>query len=261
MGARYRPLKDTATLMMITSTALAGIYPFSGFFSKDKILEAAFGSGAYVLWGALLLGAFLTAFYSFRLIMLVFFGEKKHTESHPHEAYPYMLYAMLPLGILAVFAGFFEPTFHHFVTQTLPDFSANLESKTIWTLIVVTSVVALSGIAFAVFKYKSGGFSPKWQETFIYKLLSHQYYIPALYDKLFIQNYFRIAKLSWKVDKGVIDFVVDAIARFLNNSGENMRHIQGGNLSKMLRIMFFGVIVVLLLLFVFIYKGGVWTTF
>ena len=172
-----------------------------------------------------------------------------------------MLYAMLPLGILAVFAGFFEPTFHDFVTQTLPDFSANLESKTIWTLIVVTSVVALSGIAFAVFKYKSGGFSPKWQETFIYKLLSHQYYIPALYDKLFIQNYFRIAKLSWKVDKGVIDFVVDAIARFLNNSGKNMRHIQGGNLSKMLRIMFFGVILVLLLLFVFIYKGGVWTTF
>ena len=261
MGALYQPLKYTAILMILASIALAGIYPFSGFFSKDKILEAAFGSGAYVLWGALLLGAFLTAFYSFRLIMLVFFGEKKHTESHPHEAYPYMLYAMLPLGILAVFAGFFEPTFHHFVTQTLPDFSANLESKTIWTLIVVTSVVALSGIAFAVFKYKSGGFSPKWQETFIYKLLSHQYYIPALYDKLFIQNYFRIAKLSWKVDKGVIDFVVDAIARFLNNSGENMRHIQGGNLSKMLRIMFFGVIVVLLLLFVFIYKGGVWTTF
>ena len=261
MGALYQPLKYTAILMILASIALAGIYPFSGFFSKDKILEAAFGSGAYVLWGALLLGAFLTAFYSFRLIMFVFFGEKKHTESHPHEAYPYMLYAMLPLGILAVFAGFFEPTFHHFVTQTLPDFSANLESKTIWTLIAVTSVVALSGIAFAVFKYKSGGFSPKWQETFIYKLLSHQYYIPALYDKLFIQNYFRIAKLSWKVDKGVIDFVVDAIARFLNNSGENMRHIQGGNLSKMLRIMFFGVIVVLLLLFVFIYKGGVWTTF
>ena len=261
MGALYQPLKYTAILMILASIALAGIYPFSGFFSKDKILEAAFGSGAYVLWAALLLGAFLTAFYSFRLIMLVFFGEKRHTESHPHEAYPYMLYAMLPLGILAVFAGFFEPTFHHFVTQTLPNFSANLESQMVWTLIAVTSVVALSGIAFAVFKYKSGGFSPKWQETFIYKLLSHQYYIPALYDKLFIQNYFRIAKLSWKVDKGVIDFVVDAIARFLNNSGENMRHIQGGNLSKMLRIMFFGVILVLLLLFVFIYKGGVWTTF
>ena len=261
MGALYQPLKYTAILMILASIALAGIYPFSGFFSKDKILEAAFGSGAYVLWGALLLGAFLTAFYSFRLIMLVFFGEKKHTESHPHEAYPYMLYAMLPLGILAVFAGFFEGTFHHFVTQTLPDFSANLDSKTIWSLIAVTSVVALSGIAFAILKYKAGGFSPKWQETFIYKLLSHQYYIPALYDKLLIQNYFRIAKLSWLADKRVIDFVVDAIAKILNSSGENMRYIQGGSLSKMLKIMFFGVVAVLLLLVVFINKGGVWTIF
>lgn len=258
MGALYRPLKYTAILMILASIALAGIYPFSGFFSKDKILEAAFGSGAHVLWGALLLGAFLTAFYSFRLIMLVFFGEKKH-EEHPHEAYPYMLYAMLPLGILAVFAGFFEPNFHHFVMQTLPDFNANLESQTIWNLILLTSFVALCGIAFAVFKYRKGGFSPKWQETFVYKFLSNQYYIPYIYDKLFIQNYIRLSKITWLGDKYVIDFVVDRIARFLHSSGESMQWIQGGNLSKMLKIMFFGVVVLLLL--VFIYREGVWTTF
>ncbi len=258
MGALYRPLKYTAILMILASIALSGIYPFSGFFSKDKILEAAFGSGAYVLWGALLLGAFLTAFYSFRLIMLVFFGEKKH-EEHPHEAYPYMLYAMLPLGILAVFAGFFEPNFHHFVMQTLPDFNANLESQTIWNLILLTSFVALCGIAFAVLKYHKGGFSPKWQETFIYKFLSNQYYIPYIYDKLFIQNYIKLSKIAWLGDKHVIDFVVDRIARFLNSSGESMQWIQGGNLSKMLKIMFFGVVVLLLL--VFIYREGVWTTF
>lgn len=258
MGALYRPLKYTAILMILASIALAGIYPFSGFFSKDKILEAAFGSGAYVLWGALLLGAFLTAFYSFRLIMLVFFGEKKH-EEHPHEAYPYMLYAMLPLGILAVFAGFFESNFHHFVMQTLPDFNANLESQTIWNLILLTSFVALCGIAFAVFKYRKGGFSPKWQETFVYKFLSNQYYIPYIYDKLFIQNYIRLSKIAWLGDKYVIDFVVDRIARFLHSSGESMQWIQGGNLSKMLKIMFFGVVVLLLL--VFIYREGVWTTF
>ncbi|MDE7174568.1 MAG: NADH-quinone oxidoreductase subunit L [Helicobacter sp.] len=262
MGALYRPLKITAILMILASIALAGIYPFSGFFSKDKILEAAFGSGAYVLWGVLLLGAFLTAFYSFRLIMLVFFGEKKHEEEHPHEAYSYMLYAMLPLGILAIFAGFFEPTFHHFVTQTLPDFSANLESQTIWNLIFLTSFVALSGIAFAVWKYKKGGFSPKWQETFIYQLLSHQYYIPMLYDKLFIQNYMRFSKVAWLIDKCVVDFVVDMIARFLNSSGESMQWIQGGNLSKMLKIMFFGVVVLLLLVLIFfVCMEAVWTTF
>ncbi|QOQ97335.1 NADH-quinone oxidoreductase subunit L [Helicobacter winghamensis] len=258
MGALYQSLRYTAILMILASVALAGIYPFSGFFSKDKILEAAFGSGAYVLWGVLLLGAFLTAFYSFRLIMLVFFGEKKH-EEHPHEAYPYMLYAMLPLGILAVFAGMFESYFHHFILQTLPDFKVNLDSKTIWTLIVVTSCVALGGIGFAIFKYKNGGFSPKWQESFVYKLLSNQYFIPALYDKIFIQNYFRVAKIAWFADKNIIDFIVDLIAKLLNSSGESMRWIQGGSLSKMLKVMFFGVVVLLLL--VFIYREGVWITF
>ncbi|WP_279129160.1 NADH-quinone oxidoreductase subunit L [Helicobacter winghamensis] len=258
MGALYQSLRYTAILMILASVALAGIYPFSGFFSKDKILEAAFGSGAYVLWGVLLLGAFLTAFYSFRLIMLVFFGEKKH-EEHPHEAYPYMLYAMLPLGILAVFAGMFESYFHHFILQTLPDFKVNLDSKTIWTLIVVTSCVALGGIGFAIFKYKNGGFSPKWQESFVYKLLRNQYFIPALYDKIFIQNYFRVAKIAWFADKNIIDFIVDLIAKLLNSSGESMRWIQGGSLSKMLKVMFFGVVVLLLL--VFIYREGVWITF
>ncbi|WDL70528.1 NADH-quinone oxidoreductase subunit L [Helicobacter winghamensis] len=258
MGALYQSLRYTAILMILASVALAGIYPFSGFFSKDKILEAAFGSGAYVLWGVLLLGAFLTAFYSFRLIMLVFFGDKKH-EEHPHEAYPYMLYAMLPLGILAVFAGMFESYFHHFILQTLPDFKVNLDSKTIWTLIVVTSCVALGGIGFAIFKYKNGGFSPKWQESFVYKLLSNQYFIPALYDKIFIQNYFRVAKIAWFADKNIIDFIVDLIAKLLNSSGESMRWIQGGSLSKMLKVMFFGVVVLLLL--VFIYREGVWITF
>ena len=122
--------------------------------------------------------------------------------------------------------------------------------------------MALSGIAFAVWKYKKGGFSPKWQETFIYQLLSHQYYIPMLYDKLFIQNYMRFSKVAWLIDKCVVDFVVDMIARFLNSSGESMQWIQGGNLSKMLKIMFFGVVVLLLLVLIFfVCMEAVWTTF
>ncbi|WP_104722492.1 NADH-quinone oxidoreductase subunit L [Helicobacter mesocricetorum] len=250
MGALYQPLKYTAILMILASIALAGIYPFSGFFSKDKILEVAFGSEAYILWGMLLLGAFLTAFYSFRLIMLVFFGEKKHQE-HPHEAYSYMLYAMLPLGVLAVFSGFFESFFHHFITHTLPDFDAKLDSQIVWNLIYITSFVALAGIIFAIIKYYKGGFSPYWEQTFIYKLLFNQYYIPYLYEKIFIQSFIKLSKFFWwQIDKKVIDFIVDGIAYMLNGAGFRLRIIQSGNLSHMLRIMFFGLI--LLLLFIFI---------
>ncbi|MDE5602587.1 MAG: NADH-quinone oxidoreductase subunit L [Helicobacter sp.] len=251
MGALYQPLKYTAILMILASIALAGIYPFSGFFSKDKILEAAFGSEAYILWGMLLLGAFLTAFYSFRLIMLVFFGEKKHQE-HPHEAYPYMLYAMLPLGILAIFSGLFESFFHHFITHTLPDFNTKLDSQIIWNLIFITSFVALAGIVFAIIKYYKGGFSPYWEQTFIYKLLFHQYYIPYLYQKLFIQSFIKISRFFWwQIDKKIIDCIVDGIAHTLNETGFRLRVIQNGNLSNMLRIMFFGLVLLLILIFIF----------
>lgn len=246
MGGLYKSMKWSAILMILASIALAGIYPFSGFFSKDKILEVAYDSEAYILWGMLLLGAFLTAFYSFRLIMLVFFGKAKH-EEHPHEAYPFMIYAMLPLGFLAVFGGFIEPLFHHFVLQTLPQYEAKLAKNVLYILIGVTLVVALSGILFAVFKYRRGGFSSKWENTFIYKILFNQYYIPLLYDKLFIQNYKRLSKIAWlQVDKKIIDAIVDSIAKICEGSGEKLRFVQSGNLSSMLWIMAFGLFLLLL---------------
>ncbi|CAM2795416.1 NADH-quinone oxidoreductase subunit L [Helicobacter burdigaliensis] len=246
MGGLYKSMKWTAILMILASIALAGIYPFSGFFSKDKILEVAYNSGAYILWGMLLLGAFLTAFYSFRLIMLVFFGERKH-EEHPHEAYSFMIYAMLPLGVLAVFGGFLEPIFHHFVMQTLPQYEAKIAKNVLYALIAITLIVALSGILFAIFKYKKGGFSSKWENTFIYKLLFNQYYIPLLYDKLFIQSYKRLSKFAWlKIDKKVIDAIVDGIAKMCEGSGERLRVVQSGNLSSMLWIMAFGLFLLLL---------------
>lgn len=260
MGALYKPLRYTAILMILASIALAGIYPFSGFFSKDKILEAAFASGMPILWGMLLLGAFLTAFYSFRLIMLVFFGEKKHNE-HPHEAYSYMLFAMLPLVILAIFSGFFEGFFHHFVMQSLPDFKAHLDSQTLWTLIGITSLVAVSGILFAIIKYNKGGFSPQWEKTRIYQLLFNQYYIPHLYNCLFIQTFIKLSKVAWQIDKKVIDWIVDRIAYMLQSSGEGLRCTQSGNLSKMLRFMFAGLVVLLILVIVFNNEGGIWIAF
>ncbi|MGB2553931.1 proton-conducting transporter membrane subunit, partial [Campylobacter sp. MOP51] len=80
----YKFMKITAVFMIIGSVALAGFYPFAGFFSKDKILEAAFVSDKFDIYAVLLIGAVLTAFYSFRLVMLVFFGKAKF-EHEPHE--------------------------------------------------------------------------------------------------------------------------------------------------------------------------------
>jgi len=102
MGGLAKHMPYTSKIMIIASVALAGIFPLAGFWSKDLILEVAFGSHAYLIWATLWITAGLTAFYSFRLVMYVFYGEEKydHDKVHPHETYPFVIAAMTPLAIL-----------------------------------------------------------------------------------------------------------------------------------------------------------------
>jgi NADH-quinone oxidoreductase subunit L len=250
MGGLYKVMKWTAIMMIIASLALAGIYPFAGFFSKDKILEVAFDSGHYILWFMLWVGAGMTAFYSFRLIMLVFFGEERYKKYgfHPHEAPWYMLAAMAPLAVLAIVAGFFEHSFEQFVTMLLPEYHFHIEGIVKVALIGLTTLIALGGIALAVYKYSHGGFSEKWKENIIYKLLYNQYYIPQLYDKIFVQPYKELSQIAWReLDLRLVDATVDFIAGIIYATGFKSRVVQSGNLSKMLRWMVVGLLILLLL--------------
>ncbi|BCD61495.1 NADH-quinone oxidoreductase subunit L [Nitratiruptor sp. YY08-26] len=254
MGGLHKVMKWTAILMIIASLALAGIYPFAGFFSKDKILEVAFDSHHYILWFMLWLGAGMTAFYSFRLIMLVFFGEERYKKYgfHPHEAHWYMLAAMTPLAILAVIAGFFEESFEEFVTKLLPEYHFHVHGIVTVALIGVTTLIALSGIAFAIYKYSHGGFSEKWKENPLYKLLYNQYYIPIIYEKVFTQPYKELSQIAWKqLDLRIVDATVDFIAAVIYKTGFAGRVIQSGNLSKMLRWMVIGLLVLLVLVIIY----------
>ncbi len=249
MGGLYKVMKWTAILMILASVALAGIWPLAGFFSKDKILEAAFSSHHYIIWGILWVTAGLTAFYSFRLIMLTFFsGEERYKTYgfHPHEAYKFMLWAMAPLAVLAVIAGWFEHPFVHFVTELLPTFEFHTEDVA-GMLIVVTSLMALGGIAVAVYLYKDGLLNPKIQQTAVYKLLANQYYIPKFYDEFIAKPYAELSAIFWKqIDLKVVDFMVDFIATSIYKTGEATHTMQNGNLSSMLRWMVVGVVILLL---------------
>lgn len=257
MGALWQPLRFSAILMIIASVALAGIYPFAGFFSKDKILEGAFIEGNFVIYAVLLFSAFLTAFYSFRLIMLVFFAPKNYEDStHPHEASKVMLYAMIPLAFLAIVAGFFEHSFMEFVGRFVDIKEMHLDSAIFAILIALALFVAISGIIFAILRYKET--SAWWQKDrsniekgFFYKLLSNQYYIPRLYDIIFIRTYKVLSRFLWQgVDLKIIDFVVDLIARLFMKSGESARKLQSGILTQSLILMSAGIFVILALLIV-----------
>lgn len=249
MGGLYKSMKYTAVLMIIASVALAGIYPFAGFFSKDKILEVALNEGTYVLFGALLIGAFFTAFYSFRLIILVFFGKKEHEKYniHPHEASLLALLSMLPLAILAIISGFFEGGFHSFVTKLLPEYEFSLNHEVILMMVFVALCFSLFGIILAMFIYiKKGGYTDKVKGTIIYKVVSNQYYIPEFYQNYIVKPFELLAKFAYRnIDLKIIDASVDLIAHIMHKSGDNTRKIQNGNLSDMLKWMVFGVVALL----------------
>ncbi len=255
MGGLGKVMPWTMGIMTVASTALAGIWPLAGFFSKDKILETAFAENHYILWIMLWMGAGMTAYYSFRLIMMVFFGKKNYgAEKHPHEAYRFVIIAMLPLATLAVIAGFFEHSFVHYVTEVLPEYEPEISTGSFLFLLVVTLGIALSGIALAVIKFSKGNFDDFFRKIGVHKVLSNQYFIPQFYADKIVKPYGALSKLAWKIDMKIVDATVDMIAGVIYKTGDKARWMQSGSLSNNLRWMVFG-LVILLLLAVF-YRPG-----
>jgi len=256
MGGLRKHMPQTALIMTIASVALAGIFPLAGFFSKDLILEVAFGSHSYILWAILWITAGLTAFYSFRLIMYVFYGEEKydHETKTPHETYVYVIAAMTPLAILAISAGWFEHQFVQMVTKVLPSLDIHVNTTTFYLLIGVTTLIALSGIALAVFKYNKDGeyYSKKFEHRFCYKLLVNQYYLPHFWDFVVCKVYLVLSKFSWHiVDLRIFYNLVDSIASRVVDGAKIGSSMQNGNLSSGLKWMGIGILILLVFVLVF----------
>jgi NADH-quinone oxidoreductase subunit L len=241
-------------MMTVASVALAGIYPLAGFFSKDLILEVAMIEHHYIIYSVLLFTAGLTAFYSFRLVALIFHGEERYKlfGVHPHEAYKFMLIGMSPLLILAVIAGSFKMTYFEMVTAVLPATEYHVHSAVMyWIMTIGTQLFVLLAIAFAYKKYANSSVkvpdgTSKMENRFCYKVLSNQYYIPYFYEEYLVKPYRELSTVFWKqVDMKVVDATVDGIANIIYTTGEKTRGMQSGNLSTMLKWMVLGTVVLL----------------
>ncbi len=258
MGGLKKVMKGTWIMMTIASLALAGIFPFAGFFSKDTILEVAFSEHHMIIYGLLVFTAGLTAFYSFRLVALIFHGEERYKifGIHPHEAYKFMLIAMSPLLILAMIAGIFQEPFFNMVEEILGAMEYHIHSHvTVWIMLVGTQLFVGLAILFAYKKYYSWGSVPDgssaMENSFIYKLLYNQYYIPFAYKEYVVKPYNDISAIMWEIDKKVVDASVDGIANAFYLTGEKTRDMQSGNLSAMLKWMVTGLVGLLSLAAVF----------
>ena len=221
MGGIWRMIPVTYVLMWIGSLALAGIFPFSGFFSKDIILESAFAShtglGMYA-FGLGILAAFLTAFYSWRLLFLTFHGKPRADEkvmAHVHEAPAVMWVPLVGLAIGSVVIGYLmlpmvatDIDFWGTSILVLPIHNALAEAHHVdfWVKALPMAVGVL-GIGGAFLFYVLRPELPAALATRarpVYLFLLNKWYFDELYDFLFVRSAKYLGRNLWKQGDGAV---------------------------------------------------------
>jgi len=222
MGALWSKIPKTAWTFMLASIAIAGIFPFAGFFSKDPILGAAFEHNK-ILWLIGFLTAGMTAFYMFRLVSMTFFGNSHvshEAEHHLHESPGSMTVPLVILAALSVvggwvgwpealwgsdhFAKFLEPVIATHAEQAAEASSLGLDL----TLMGASVLVGLFGIWLAVQWYIKRPEVPEQIEAkypFLYKLLYNKYYVDQIYDAMFVNRTKDLALTLGSFDVGIIN--------------------------------------------------------
>src|SRR5437763_2122855 len=223
MGGLWNRIPYTYAVMWIGSLSLAGIPFFAGFFSKDTMLAASWASGTAVGRYSFCLGvvtAFLTAFYSWRLLILTFHGKPRADEEtmhHVHESPWVMLIPLFVLAAGAIFAGYFAE--EYFVGHGRGEFWKNSilvlpGHDSIGAAEELTGIVgflpliaAALGIATAYLCYSIDPAIPArltLQYRAIYLFLLNKWYFDELYDRLFVKSAFSLGDGLWKTGDGMI---------------------------------------------------------
>jgi len=223
MGGLSAKIPWTYRLFFVGTIAIAGIPPFAGFWSKDEIMAHAFTHHHYVLYGMAAVGAFLTAFYMFRLTYLTFYGRPRmdhHLEAHIHESPMVMIGPLLVLGLLSLAGGLIGfPPEHGWLHQFLAPVAGAAGDHAVGTGLVLTLMLIASGIAFlgwglAHYLYSLTPAAPDRlaaQAEPVYSMLLNKYYVDELYDFLFVEPTKKLGLLFDWFDRTVIDGIVRAV--------------------------------------------------
>jgi NADH-quinone oxidoreductase subunit L len=269
VGGLKKHMPITYATFFVAALALAGIFPFAGFWSKDLIIassyEASFGLGVFVSFVS-----FLTAYYIFREGFVMFYGperHKEHFEEEPHEAPSVMLVPMVVLAIGSVVVGFFEGWY----------MGALKDHKEMHLGVAISSVaVALLGIGLAYLVFVKRVLDPeKLYQSLkpVHTTFKEQFFTERLYHKGFAKGYmelsrglflvgdrflidgfinllnflyFRVVKFLWiKLDIYTVDLFVNGVAKFSFRFGRKASQIQTGLLNNYVAFLLFGLVVLL----------------
>ena len=240
MGGLYKKMKITSITMVIGGLSISGIPPFAGFWSKDEILLSIFESGNYFLYALGVITAFLTAFYMFRLIFLVFFDEPK-SNYNPHESSYSMTIPLLVLAFFAITAGFIGAPFLDNGFSSYVYFGRPHHPEVNWLIIISLIIISCSGIFLAWLIYRKKIISSeKISRKFplIYSILDNKYYIDEFYAWIFKKIMLNLGIIFNWFDRNIVDGIAHGIAGFSRESGNKLRLSQTGNLQTYALIIF-----------------------
>ena len=261
MGGLFKKIPFTGTMMWIGSLAIIGFPYFSGYYSKESILENAYYSSSSMATFAYTVGiltALLTAFYSWRLLFMTFHGQirsDKKTFDHAHESPLVMTIPLILLAFGSIFAGLLFSNFY--IGKMQYSFWGNSiilhEGKHhylpfIQTLIVKSSVAIGVMLAALIYFYKKHLSKNLAHNLYpLYSISLNKWYVDELYNSIFIRPYFYLANLFWKKgDEKIIDGCgPNGISKLISISSYYLSRFQSGYLYHYAFVMLGGLVIIL----------------
>ena len=267
MGGLKKYMSITHITFLLGCLAIAGMPPFSGFFSKDEILAEAFKQNP-LYWGIGVAGALMTAFYMFRLYAMTFLGKFRGTheqEHHLHESPAAITFPLIALAILAVVGGwigipevfmhgghrlevFLEPIFansNELVKENNPH-EPLMHSKEIM-LMAISVVGALAALLFAWNKFSKYEKTDK-EEIGVGKILANKWYVDELYDAVIVKPLQSIAAFFNNIiERKGIDGMVNGVGKAVNYGSRQIRLLQSGQVGTYVLLMVVGILVLFII--------------
>lgn len=246
MGGLRKYMPITHITFLIACLAISGIPPFSGFFSKDEILTAAFAYMPAMGWIMTAIAA-MTAFYMFRLYFGIFWGTENkqlHAEHTPHEAPLSMTFPLMFLAVVTCVAGFIP--FGHFVSADGQAYDIHLD----WNVAGTSIIIAVASIFLATYMYmgerqpKADALAEKFAH--LHRWAYKRFYMDEVYQYITHRIIFaHISKpIAW-FDRHIIDGFFDFLAWGANALSVRIRGLQGGSVQAYAYVYLLGLLIVL----------------
>lgn len=249
MGNLHKYMKITSITFLIACLAIAGIPPFSGFFSKDEILAAAFHNQPIIFW-TLWIVAGLTAFYMFRLYFGIFFNGKRDYEHKPHESGLPMAIPLMILAVFSVFTGLIP--FSEFISSDNKPFEMHID-MVVASLSVVAAIVGIVVAYTMYFKDSNKPAAVAARLKGLYTASLNKFYLDEVWMFITKKVIFNCVSrpIAW-FDRHVIDGTMDNIANVTQRASHRVRGLQSGQMQRYVAFLVAGTILIAILVLIFV---------